>query len=207
MRHADVENPHRILYGHLPGFHLSALGRAQAAEVGKQLRDRGLRRILHSPLDRARETAEVVNAELSSPVPLIPEPELREAEFSRYLQGIPYWQIPMRRPRWFVHKVHRGTVGGDESIEQLGGRVLAVAHRLAHEHPGEPSLCVSHADPIMAAWLLLDDRPRNEREMQRKPVGRASILEVDLQGESVVRFHYHPGPKRDQVLAGPEPSR
>ena len=34
IRHADVENPHRLLYGHLPGFQLSALGRAQAAAVG-----------------------------------------------------------------------------------------------------------------------------------------------------------------------------
>src|SRR2546427_12321785 len=124
MRHADVENPQGVIYGHLPGFGLSPVGRAQAAAVGQSLRDSGVRRIVHSPLDRARETAEIINAQLAAPVPLIPEPELREAEFGRYLQGVPRWQVPMRRPRFFMHKLRRGSVAGDESIETLGRRVV-----------------------------------------------------------------------------------
>ena len=195
MRHADVENPHRILYGHLPGFHLSALGRAQASAVGRSLRDSGVRRIVHSPLERARETAELVNSELPAPVPLIEEPALVEAEFGRYLQGAPYWQIPIVRPRWFVHKVRRGALPGDETIEQLGNRVLGVVHRLAREHPGEVSLCVSHADPLQAAWILIEGRPQNEREMARKTVGRAGILELDLEGERIASVRYQPAPK------------
>jgi broad specificity phosphatase PhoE len=195
MRHADVENPNRILYGHLPGFPLSALGRAQAAAVGQSLRDRGIKRIVHSPLERARETAEIVNAQLPEPVPLIPEPALREAEFGRYLQGVPYWQIPVRRPRWFAHKLRRGTLAGDESIEALGRRVLGVVDRLAREHPGEVSLCVSHADPLQAAWVLLDGRPQTEREMYHKQVGRAAILEVDLDQDRVISTRYLPTPK------------
>src|SRR5207244_6965346 len=145
MRHADVENPNRVLYGHLPGFPLSALGRAQAAAAGQSLRDRGIKRIVHSPLDRARETAEIVNAQLAAPVPLIPEPALREAEFGRYLQGVPYWQIPIRRPRWLMHKLRRGTLDGDESIEALARRVLGVVDRLARGQAGEGSLGVSSA--------------------------------------------------------------
>src|SRR5437870_13905993 len=120
MRHADVENPQGVIYGHLPGFLLSQTGRAQATAVGQSLRDRGIRRIVHSPLDRAKETAEIVNAQLAAPVPLIPEPALREAEFGRYLQGVPFWQIPVRRPRWLMHKLRRGTLAGHESIEALG---------------------------------------------------------------------------------------
>ena len=199
MRHADVENPHHILYGHLPGFHLSPLGRAQAAAVGRSLRDSGIRRILHSPLDRARETAELVNAELPQPVPLVPEPALTEAEFSRYLQGVAYWRIPLARPRWFAHKLRRGALDGDEPIDELGGRVLQVANRLAREYPGETTLCVSHADPLQAAWILLDGRPRTEREMGHKAVGRAGILEVDFDGERVASVRYHPGPRKEAL--------
>jgi broad specificity phosphatase PhoE len=195
MRHADVENPHHVLYGYLPGFHLSALGRAQAAAVGRALRDTGVQRILHSPLDRAQETAQIVNAQLAPPVPLQPELALREADFSRSLQGLPYWQVPIRRPRWFLHKLHRGMVPGDESIENLGGRVLGVVHRLAREHPGEVSLCVSHADPLQAAWLLLEGRPQNEREMYRKAVGRAGILHLDLDADRIVSITYQTPPK------------
>src|SRR5437879_12406839 len=103
MRHADVENPNRVLYGHLPGFYLSELGRAQAAAVGQSLRDRGIKRIVHSPLERARETAEIANAQLPSPVPLAPDPALRPAVLSRYLQRGPYWQTPGPRPPWVRH--------------------------------------------------------------------------------------------------------
>jgi broad specificity phosphatase PhoE len=200
MRHADVENPNKVIYGHLPGFYLSAFGRAQAAAVGQSLRDRGIRRIVHSPLERARETAEIVNAQLPAPVPLIHEPALREAEFGRYLQGVPRWQIPIRRPGFFVHKLRRGALAGDESIETLGRRVLDVVDRVAREHPGEVSLLISHADPLQAAWILLDGRPQTEREMFRKQVGRAAMLELELEGDRVVSTRYIPSPKPQLTL-------
>ena len=194
MRHADVENPRRVLYGHLPGFGLSALGRAQAAAVGRSLRDSGVRRIVHSPLDRARETAELVNAQLAAPVPLIPEPALREAEIGRYLQGVPYWQIPVRRPRWILHKMRRGALAGDESIEVLGGRIREVVQRLAREHPGELSLVVSHADPIQAAWVLFEGRPQTERELYRKSVQKSGMLEIDFNSDQISAIRYLPPP-------------
>ena len=195
MRHADVENPNRVLYGHLPGFPLSALGRAQAIAVGQSLRDRGIRRILHSPLERAVETAQLVNRQLPAPVPLIVEPALIEAAIGRYLQGVPYWQIPVRRPKWVVHKMRRGMLEGDESIAQLGDRIRQVVMRVAREHPGEVSLCVSHADPIQAAWVLLENRAQTERELYRKPVQRAGMLDIVLEADRVISVTYVAPPK------------
>jgi probable phosphoglycerate mutase len=194
IRHADVENPRRVLYGHLPGFGLSVRGRAQAEALGDRLRGAGIRRIVHSPLDRARETAELVASRLPPPVVLEADPELREAEFSRYLQGVPYWQIPMRRPLWFVHKARRGILPGDESIEQMGSRVLGVIRRLARDHPAEVAACVSHADPLQAAWVLLDGRAHNERELYRKSIERAGVLQIDLDADQVTAFQYLPPP-------------
>jgi broad specificity phosphatase PhoE len=194
IRHADVENPHRLLYGHLDGFQLSALGRLQAAAVGDRLREEDIRRIVHSPLSRAVETAQLINEHLSRPALLESEPELREAEFSRYLQGLPYWQIPLRRPLWFVHKAKRGIVPGDEAIDRLGGRILAVVRRLARERPGEIQAIVSHADPLNAAWILLDGRAHSEREMYRKNVDKAGMLRLDLEGETPKTWEYIPPP-------------
>ena len=194
IRHADVENPHKLLYGHLDGFQLSALGRAQATAVGDRLRGEGLRRIVHSPLARAVETAQLINERLAPPAILESEPDLREAEFSRYLQGLPYWQVPLLRPLWFVHKAKRGLVPGDESIDRMGGRVLAVARRMARDHPGETMALVSHADPLNAAWILLDGRPHNEREMYRKTIDKAGMLRLDLDGEKAVAWEYTPPP-------------
>ncbi len=206
IRHADVENPRRLLYGHLPGFVLSAKGRAQAAAVGVELRSSSLKRIVHSPLDRARETAEIINAQLEQPVPLVADPELREAEFSRYLQGVPFWQIPVRRPLWLVHKARRGLLPGDETVTALGGRVLDVARKLAIAHPGEVSAVVSHADPLQAAWILLDGRAHNEREMYRKPVDRAGMLKVDYEGGKPVAWEYVPTPRIPASEPSPNPS-
>ena len=194
IRHADVENPHRLLYGHLDGFQLSALGRAQSAAVGERLRHEDVRRIVHSPLARAVETARLINERLEPPALLESDTELREAEFSRYLQGIPYWQIPLRRPLWFVHKARRGLVPGDESVGRLGGRVLEVARRMTRERPGETQAVVSHADPLQAAWILLDGRAHNEREMYRKAIDKAGMLRLEMEGEIPIAWEYIPPP-------------
>jgi probable phosphoglycerate mutase len=195
IRHADVENPRRVLYGHLEGFPLSARGREQAVELGRRLRHSGMRRIVHSPLERAAETARLICEQLPESVPLVPDAELREAEFSRYLQGLPYWQIPVRRPLWFVHKARRGLLPGDEPVQRLGGRILDVMLREAREQPGQPAALVSHADPLQAAWVLMDGRPHNEREMYRKQVDRAGALVVDVDEGRVLAVNYEPPPK------------
>ncbi len=203
LRHADVENPRRVLYGHLPDFPLSKLGRDQAAAVGRRLRGSGLSLIVHSPLDRARETAEIISAEQEQPVPLRAEPQLREAEFSRYLQGVPFWQIPARRPLWWVHKARRGLLPGDETVAGMGGRVLEVMWRLAAERPGQATALVSHADPLQAAWILLDGRPHREREMYRKAVDRAGALEIDIEGDQIRRLEYVRAPTLDGAGSAP----
>src|SRR5262249_25973733 len=130
IRHTDVENPGRVFYGHLEGFGLSGRGRAQASELGRRLRGSGLRRIAHSPLQRTRETAELMAAEIHPRPVLVPDPALVEALFGRYLQGVPYWQVPFRRPLWIVHRLRRGLVTGDETVAAMGGRILEVALRL-----------------------------------------------------------------------------
>lgn len=195
IRHADVENPRRLLYGHLEGFQLSGLGRAQALAVGASLQSENVKRIVHSPLARAVETAELINSKLDPPAILEADAELREAEFSRYLQGLPYWHIPLRRPLWFVHKARRGLVPGDESVERMGGRILDAVRRIVREHPGDTMAVVSHADPLQAAWILLDGRPHNEREMYRKVVDKAGMLVLQMDGEKPASWEYVPPPK------------
>ena len=184
IRHAHVENPKQVLYGHLPDFHLSAKGRAQAEELGQRLRPLNIHLIAHSPLDRARETAEIIAAQLDPPPPLEERPELREAEFSRYLQGVAYPLIPVLRPLWWVHKARRGWLDGDEPVGEMARRVLDVAADLAQRFPDQTTALVSHADPLQAAWVVLDGRPETDREMRRKPVARAGMLSVEFRDGS-----------------------
>lgn len=187
-----------MLYGHLDGFHLSALGRAQSEALGEKLSGVRLTRIVHSPLTRAAETARIIGDHQSAPTAFEADADLREAEFSRYLQGVPYWQIPVRRPLWFVHRARRGLLPGDETIEVMGGRVLGVVRRLANKHPGETMAVVSHADPLNAALILLDRRPQNEREMSRSGMQKAGMVQLDLEGDTPKASVYIPPPQIDK---------
>jgi len=190
-----------VIYGHLDGFQLSALGRGQAEALGDRLATAGLTRIVHSPLARAQETAEIIAARLSPHPVLESDPNLLEAEFSRYLQGVPVWQIPVRRPLWFVHKARRGLLPGDESIQAMADRVLRVVRRLAREHPGEAMALVSHADPLNATWIVLDRRPQSERELHHKSIGKAGMLQLDVEGETPKAWEYVPPPHVEKRAA------
>ena len=57
MRHGEVFNPDKILYGRLPDYHLSDKGKAQAERVADWLADRDIVYVVASPLERAQETA------------------------------------------------------------------------------------------------------------------------------------------------------
>jgi len=141
------------------------------------------------------ETAQIIAARLTPPPVLESDADLREAEFSRYLQGVPYWQIPVRRPLWLVHKAKRGLLPGDETVEEMGERVLGVVRRQTREHPNQTIALVSHADPLNAAWILLDGRPQNEREMHRSGIGKAGMLQLEMEGETPKAWEYIPPPQ------------
>src|SRR2546428_712200 len=67
-------------------------------------------------------------------------------------------------------------------------------------HADEVSLLISHADPLQAAWILLDGRPQNEREMYHKQVDKAAILQLDLEGDRVLSTRYVPPPQPQLTL-------
>ena len=57
VRHGEVYNPMKLLYGRMPGFHLSARGRSMAAVTAQFFADRDVTYLASSPLQRAQETA------------------------------------------------------------------------------------------------------------------------------------------------------
>ena len=95
VRHSDVENPQSVLYGHLDGFPLSDLGRRRAEALAERLAESGIERIISSPLERAQETARIIAARLPEQVEIETDPELRESDFSRYLQGVRFWILSL----------------------------------------------------------------------------------------------------------------
>lgn len=57
VRHGEVHNPDRILYGRLEGFGLSERGREMASRTAGALATRPIARIVSGPLQRAIESA------------------------------------------------------------------------------------------------------------------------------------------------------
>lgn len=75
VRHAEAESNQTGIINALPGDHnpLTEAGRAQCTEIAAQLKSEGITKIVHSGLQRGRETAELVAAALGLPKDAIME--------------------------------------------------------------------------------------------------------------------------------------
>ena len=62
LRHGEVENPNKILYGRQPGWYLSSRGQEMAATLGEWSKSIDLGALHVSPLQRAQETAAPIAA-------------------------------------------------------------------------------------------------------------------------------------------------
>src|SRR5690625_7035780 len=62
VRHGEVHNPERILYGRMPGYRLSSRGQQMAQCVADHLQDADVALVRSSPLLRAQQTAAPIAA-------------------------------------------------------------------------------------------------------------------------------------------------
>src|ERR1700761_3935296 len=68
LRHGEVHNPDHVLYGRLPGYHLSANGRLMAVAAADHFDGRPVAAVFASPLERAQETAQPLADLLAIPI-------------------------------------------------------------------------------------------------------------------------------------------
>ncbi|MCX6495559.1 MAG: histidine phosphatase family protein [Actinobacteria bacterium] len=146
VRHGEVFNPGRVLYGRIPGFGLSDLGARMATLAASDLaaRDRTYSRIIASPLQRTRESAEPVSLALGLAVDIderIIEPtnefegnQMRGRDSAvlkprnwKYLLNPfrPSWGEPYRS---IVNRMMTAIVEAGESVSD--GDVVLVSHQL-----------------------------------------------------------------------------
>tara|TARA_B100001109_G_scaffold234393_1_gene213471 strand:- start:58 stop:600 length:543 start_codon:yes stop_codon:yes gene_type:complete len=65
LRHGEVQNTKDVFYANLPGFYLSSKGELQAKDAAKKIKKLfNIKKIISSPLLRARQTASIVSEEL-----------------------------------------------------------------------------------------------------------------------------------------------
>jgi len=157
LRHGETVGQSSIrLYG-ATDIALSPIGEAQLARAATALQPHRFARVLTSPLQRARRSAEIVLAAQHEPVVLEIVPDFREIDFGTW-EGWTYAEAETRDPdgyrRWHSEAT-AFTYPGGESREAFHARVHAATHASLGEPGTGPILGVLHKGVIKAVLAAL----------------------------------------------------
>jgi broad specificity phosphatase PhoE len=166
LRHGEVHNPTGVLYGRLPGYHLSELGQQMASRIAAAVGDRDITRVVASPLERAQETARPLA--LARGVEIVTDPRVIESgnvfEGRRFSLGDSILKRPDTWPRlWNPFRPSWG-----EPYKEVVSRMMAAVHEAREAARGHEVVLVSHQLPIWITRLHVEHRPflHNPRNRQ-----------------------------------------
>ncbi|MBD3689338.1 histidine phosphatase family protein [Nanchangia anserum] len=189
MRHGEVDNPEGILYGRLPGYGLTELGHAMAAEVARTLsvQKRDITHVVASPLLRAQQTARPTAEAYGLDV--AEDPRLIEA--ANDFEGEPVndgWTSFLAPRLWSRYRNPLRPSWGEPYADQADRMVRAVkaAVRVA---AGHEALVVSHQLPIWCLRSFVEGRPYAHLPSQRE-CSLASLTSLTFSGTTLVGLSY-----------------
>lgn len=187
LRHGEVHNPHRILYGRLPGYDLSDLGRRMADLAAEHLGDHDVVHVVSSPLERARQTAAPLAAVHGLEVTI--DERVTEAVnrfegldvaggrgFLRHPRMLPLMLNPFR-PSWGEPYV--------DVVERMR-RAIVDARSAARGHE---AVIVSHQACIWMIRLATEGRPLAHNPMRRE-CALASLTSFTFMGDELLSLSY-----------------
>jgi broad specificity phosphatase PhoE len=201
VRHGQVENPRRVLYGRLPGYHLSSRGQAQADLLAGHFAGVPVAAVVASPLERAQQTATPIAAAHGLQV----RTDLRLIETSNIFEGVAgnvAWYI-VRHPRlWWKLRDLRAPSWGERNVDMVE-RVHAVVDAVREEYAGRQVVLVSHQAPIWVARLAFERRRLTHWPGFRRCT-LASVTTLTFDGDQLTGVSY--GEPAASALLGPAPS-
>ena len=166
LRHGEVHNPTGVLYGRLPGFHLSELGLQMAQRVAAAVGDRDIVRVVASPLERAQETARPLA--LARGLDIVTDSRVIESgnvfEGRRFSLGDSILKRPDIWPQlWNPFRPSWG-----EPYKTVVARMMAAVQAARDAARGHETVLVSHQLPIWITRLHVESRPflHNPRSRQ-----------------------------------------
>ncbi|WP_208867363.1 histidine phosphatase family protein [Streptomyces himastatinicus] len=205
MRHGEVENPEGVLYGRLPGYHLSELGRRMADRVAEHLAERDITHVVASPLERAQETAVPIGKAHGLDVAV----DERLIEAANAFEGKTFGvgDGALRRPANWRHLTNPFRPSwGEPYIDQVV-RMMGALGAARDAARGHEAVCVSHQLPI---WIVRSfaERRRLWHDPRKRQCTLASLTTFTYRGDKIVSIGYSE-PARDLVpahlLAGAKP--
>jgi broad specificity phosphatase PhoE len=166
---------------------LNELGREQAHELAASVAGEQVDAVYASDLQRARQTAEILAAELGLPV--VVDADLRELDFGQweghtideltelYPDAVERWQTGDEMP-W----------EGGETREEMAARIRAAVRRLAAMHAGGRILLIAHGGPVRV--LLMDAEglafPEQRREFRR--IANCDLSRIAVENGTIRRI-------------------
>jgi broad specificity phosphatase PhoE len=200
VRHGEVANPEHVLYGRLPGYHLSADGVLMAKAAADFLAPRDVTVVRTSPLDRAVETGAPIAAEFGLEAVI----DERLIEPWNYFEGMRFGvgDGSLRRPRHWSALRNPFKPSWGEPYASIASRMLAAARDAAQAARGHEAVCVSHQLPIWVARLAVEQR-RLWHDPRRRACALGSVTSLTFVNDAVVAVDYaEPSGDRGSRVAG-----
>jgi broad specificity phosphatase PhoE len=187
VRHGEVHNPEKVLYGRLPAFQLSERGRRQAEVTAKFLQGRDVAAIISSPLERAVQTANPIAEWYGLPV----ETDHRLIESSSVFQGRRVEQGPeiLKHPYIWKHIVNPFRPSWGEAYVTVAARAVAAVQDARDAYPGREVVLVTHQLPVWMARRALEGR-RLWHRPDRRQCALASVTSMIYEGAELGWIEY-----------------
>jgi broad specificity phosphatase PhoE len=183
LRHGEVHNPEKILYGLQPGWHLSERGFAMAGVVADWSKTLDLGAVVASPLQRAQETATPVaqmhNLEIVTDPRVIEARNIFEGEKFEFGSGV------LRHPSSWRHLTKPWVPSWGEPYEEQISRMLAALFSARDLAKGKDALCVSHQLPIWILRSAVEGR-RLMHDPRKRECTLASVTSFHLNEEGMI---------------------
>lgn len=195
MRHGEVFNPSKILYGRIPGFKLSQLGEEMAEVVAKSLQNNDIKYVVASPLERAQQTATPIavlhKLELATDHNLIESENVFEGQRVSVGDGV------LRNPKTWPHLWNPFRPSWGEPYVEVAARMRLAIEDARKNAYGHEAVCVSHQLPIWIARLDAENR-RFVHDPRNRQCSLASLTTFIFEEEKLVEVKYSE-PAKDLV--------
>ncbi|HVH78243.1 MAG TPA: histidine phosphatase family protein [Stellaceae bacterium] len=184
LRHGEHNVQGKICAGRMPGVVLSEHGRAEAEGAAKRLASLDVAAIYASPLERTRQTAEIVGSHLSLPVTILDD--LAELDFGEWT-GKTFDEV-RKDPRWPEWASHRSLscIPGGETMRAVQRRVVEAIMEMRAQHPNDSVVVVSHGDVIRAALVFALGMPLDFYARIEVATASLSTVRIDAGGVRVI---------------------
>ncbi|WP_213815552.1 histidine phosphatase family protein [Glaciihabitans sp. dw_435] len=187
VRHGEVHNPEGVLYGRIPGFGLSDLGKKMAAVSAASLAGNPITRLYASPLQRAQESA----APWAQNFGLDIRTEDRIIEPTNKFEGGTFElsaKVIFKPHAWpWIYNPLRPSWG--EAYTSIAARMIAAMDDAWDEADGGEVVMVSHQLPIwMTHRFVMGEKLYHDPRKRRCSL--SSITTFEKRGTSFVEVNY-----------------